>query len=760
MMRKKMMAMMTAVGMLAGMAAFPAAAETETEAPPSLWSCKHFLMVDAERGLAVQLLETDVVDNYAAYYDLTGYKITYYGIGMSRIGCGSDQSTWAGKQELEDGDIVTLEGITMIADVYPSCMHFDENSIITNLGQTEEIAERKPLVWLRDTALADAEGNVYYYDDSGFQYLETSIMDQFALGDTIDFWVYGNRAVAPIGASESTVCAPVEFVIADKYEIDGEWNYILMDDNGDTYYMDETAIEEALLSGETFPEYGDVITIQASEILYSEKTGTNWIYANCNSGIPAVIRNTGSILDSSTMESFIVTNAEGFQYRCMENAKGESFIVCIDSYQTEGDILYDAAEGDTVMMYTHNGRPVIAADQTLLPVHEYAVVGVNDGDYVLLKLREYENYYLSAEDAAVLLTEDQEALAYGDILEISGYPSMTENDGIDSIRFCLDKARTQAGGSTSVITSVVEEQAVEKFRYWPEVEDGLCSLMWMETPRRTYYYDYSYTADYQQPGGIDWTAVKNGTSLDMLTYEGVPIVPIYIEEQIMAEYVIVGMDNAEDPQNYAIMNVSNQIPLFPDALLLSAEQVEQYYTGTEPLAFGDVLMLTGELKKSESIHVKGFSFLDEDAGIRKIGSVYDEEVTAEFEIGIRDDVMLRLNQDGFARFTTYIDYAETYEVQGPISWMDVVPGDKVTALTYNGVPVIPVAASRLGDVNADNSLDLLDVLAVSRHLLVGEPLPALSGARDAGLGQCDFDGDGAITQLDALNMLKRVIGLA
>ncbi len=363
-MKKKLMAMVTAAAMMAGMTAavVPVSAESDTEIPVSPRSCDHFLVVDADQKLVVQLLETDVVDNYAAYYDLVGYEITYYGIGLSRIGCGSDESAWEGKQGLENGDIVTIDGITRIASIYPSCMHFDENSVITNLGQTEEIAEQKPLFLIRDGALADAEGNVYYYDDSGFEHLGTSIMDQFALGDTIDFWVYGNRAVSPIGRSETTLYAPAEYVVVDECTYGEQKCYIIMDMSGYTYYFTEKQMKECLLPGEEMPEYGDVITVQASGYEHTEKWGTNWLTLYFNSGIPASIRNVGNVLENGTVEMFTVVDREYSASMRLVNTAGKKTMFFMD-YLPDDSMLLTLKDGDMVMMYTNQGVPVIAAEQ-------------------------------------------------------------------------------------------------------------------------------------------------------------------------------------------------------------------------------------------------------------------------------------------------------------------------------------------------------------------------------------------------------------
>ncbi len=58
-----------------------------------------------------------------------------------------------------------------------------------------------------------------------------------------------------------------------------------------------------------------------------------------------------------------------------------------------------------------------------------------------------------------------------------------------------------------------------------------------------------------------------------------------------------------------------------------------------------------------------------------------------------------------------------------------------------------------GDANADQEISIVDVLALNRSLLAGEPLC------DRGGNAADYDGDGLITATDSLCILKATIGL-
>ncbi len=65
-----------------------------------------------------------------------------------------------------------------------------------------------------------------------------------------------------------------------------------------------------------------------------------------------------------------------------------------------------------------------------------------------------------------------------------------------------------------------------------------------------------------------------------------------------------------------------------------------------------------------------------------------------------------------------------------------------------GIPFIP-----FGDVKADGSLDILDVLQLNKNLLSGEKLD------EKGQNAADIDADGRLTSADALQILRTTIGL-
>ncbi len=708
----------------------------------------YYLMVDTDSMLAYRLQEPDLK----------------YQLDFGTLGCGVDlDAILEGQKPLEDGDVLYISRIESVAEVYPCCIHIAEDAIVRNMGSMEEIAEKKTLVITKDGGLSftlqDAEDAIYRYDDSLNQYLENGGMDEFTAGDSVDFWVYEDRAVAPIGAAETPIFEPKMFVVVDRYEYtNGDWDFIIMGNRGDTYTLSEEQIAEYLVKGEKYPEYGDILGLQG-QMTATEEGGTNWMSMNFLSpetndwDAPGVMKNYGSVIENGETAVFEVVWKDKYHSMVeLKDADGEKHYINMN-YQ-EGDLLYDIQVGSEIEMYTYQGKPKFPAEQEVLPVNQYAVVGIRDDDYAIMDLREDTVHFLSAEDAAEITAKGQDVPEYGDILKITGYPSVSKSGGIG---FFLDYAKTKDGGKMQKLASVTADNITEKYRYWQESDESFCTLTYLgENSRRTYTYELGYTGEYLQPGGIDWTAVERGTYVDMLTYEGKPIVPIYIEvkESFTKEYVVVGVDDIESPKNYVLMEIDRY---YPYTYYLTAEILEQYYKSTEAPAFGDILRFTGKFEADGKSRTQHFTSIEDYTVMEKIGSVYTANITEMCTISPSTlGNSLKIWKENSEEIRSFMDFTEAYHMPGAISWQNVRIGDKAEMLTYKGVPCIPISLDPLGDYNSDGSLDILDVIGVNRRILGAEKTPAR--AVDT-LGQADFNGNGKIDADDSLGMLKRIVGL-
>ncbi|MBR4101797.1 MAG: dockerin type I repeat-containing protein [Oscillospiraceae bacterium] len=754
MMKRRVLAIAAALACMAGClptAVFAQDIPLEESMETSGMYC---LVVDAETQLINQLRNSDG----GAF------------VGFGHLGCFANlDERLAGQKPLEDGDILWISHIDSIAEIYPCCIHLAEDTVVKNMGNKQDIAEKKTLVISRDAGLLfylqDEENVVYSFYDGANDYLENYMMDAFTAGDSVDFWVYKDRAVEPIGKAETPIFEPQMFVVVDQYEYDsGNCGFVLMDGDGYTYTLSEEQVLDYLLKGEKYPEYGDILGLQGM-MEATEKDGTNWMSVNFISPktneweAPGVMKNHGSVIENGETAVFEIVQTYKDKTVVLEDADGQSHRICTD-YLEEGDPLYDAKLGEKIEMYTYQGKPQFPVEQTILPVNEYAVVGIKDDDFAIMHLREDTVHFLSAEDAAELLPDGQNAPKYGDILKIMGYPSVTDTD---SISFYLDYKRTKDGGEMQTLASVTEDNLVQKFRYWKEQNESFCTLTYLgEDVRKVYNYELGYTDAYLQPEGFDWSALKLGTYVDMLTYEDKPILPIYIEvKEVYTKYfVVVGVDDAENPQNFVLMMADFGGAYNPGTYYLDADIIEEFYKGAEPIKFGDVLRFQGKFEADGRATTQHFTSFADYTVIEKTDSVFDDPLTEVYTISPSSlGNLLKMQKEGFNTIRTFMDFTETYQMPGAISWKDIRDGDKAEMLIYNNVPCIPISVDPLGDADGSGSLDILDVIVINRHILGAAELPAAKRAPGE-LGQADFNGNGRIDADDSLGMLKRIVGIA
>ncbi len=92
-------------------------------------------------------------------------------------------------------------------------------------------------------------------------------------------------------------------------------------------------------------------------------------------------------------------------------------------------------------------------------------------------------------------------------------------------------------------------------------------------------------------------------------------------------------------------------------------------------------------------------------------------------------------------------------------WNDTISGNRYVDLgevSWENGSISITAGGKgemMGDVNCDDTVNILDVLALNRNFLIGEKLT------EAGTLNADVDGDGKPTSIDALMILKYTIHL-
>lgn len=179
---------------------------------------------------------------------------------------------------------------------------------------------------------------------------------------------------------------------------------------------------------------------------------------------------------------------------------------------------------------------------------------------------------------------------------------------------------------------------------------------------------------------------------------------------------------------------------------------------------GDIIEYAGHWGHPDGVGTNYF-IMEGDGTFEKIGSVFETPETADFEL-TDDSFFLKLS-DGETSYTYFNDWA-AYSVLPPLpfdfSWNSVEVGDTISFYTYEGVPVIPyerkakanspeTKSRQKGDVNADGTVDIIDVLTVNQALL------GINELSETALEFADVDGNGEMNDTDAMMILKSLVGL-
>lgn len=571
-------------------------------------------------------------------------------------------------------------------------------------------------------------------------------------------------AMMPVSAiaeeTESTI--PVtEFVVTGV----GDNSLILMF-SGDTYTY-SFSISNITSCNET-PEYGDIIEIEG----YWEVTELGWatnymaVYfdlmgeeAGCNVTV------TGSVFEAGREALYTITEIDEMLGYVMQDINGE-LVSYENDYLTSpevqpGGYRWEYAEvGDEVMMLVYGGVPCIP--QTV-DTCQMAVIAENaEGDFIMMDVTSTTSntpptYYLTNELIAQHYVSDEE-IRYGDIIEFPiEYFYYSVLEGTNECGFVPENEKIWKIGS--LYEDGTREDVCVSFPY----QHGWADLSLDDRTYSLFLYNVTQ-GGYTQPDGVDWTAFAEGDTLNMYTYNGIPCIPaaasladVEISGQAM---VIVGVDDAENPQNYVMMSVKNAKNL-AFTYYLPAEAVQAHLTeGT--IAYGDILDITGGLVVSTEDGTSSCT-LAAEGEIRIAGSVFDYGTAETYTMSGREtgytSAWVMENADG-GEFLSYMDFVESGEyVQPDVQLPECKAGDEVVMYTYGGIPTIPVSVSPLGDVNLDSTLDILDVIALNKSLLAGAELPALSGAGSGDFGQCDFNGNGTLDMDDSLGMMKRILNI-
>ncbi len=393
---------------------------------------------------------------------------------------------------------------------------------------------------------------------------------------------------------------------------------------------------------------------------------------------------------------------------------------------------------------------VIAEEtESTIPVTEFVVTGVGENGLILMFSGDTYTYSFPISN----ITSCNEMPEYGDIIEIEGYWEVTELGWATNYMTVYPDLMGGEASCNVTVTGSLFEAGTEE----------ICTI---STIKREYGYgltnadgkEFRYEDDYlspeSQPGGYRWEYAEIGDEVTMLVYEGVPCIPQTVDTCQMA----VIAENAEG--DFIMMNVSDPDSTYTETFYLTEELIAQHYVGDDEIQYGDIIEFPNETFFSTVLDgTNECGFMQENEKMWKIGSLYED--------GIREQVTVETTYEyGRGKVTlddrTYSLYLYNVALGGytqpdGVDWTAFAKGDTLSMYTYNGIPTIPASGYPLGDVNLDNTLDILDVIALNKSILAGAELPALMGARSGDLGHCDFNGNGTLDMDDSLGMLKRIL---
>ncbi len=564
------------------------------------------------------------------------------------------------------------------------------------------------------------------------------------------------KLFAAVTAFVCALSAMPAFTAVAEAEVSGK-DYLILDvrtnENGVIYslylreigtsYLEEIsgcgADMEKLLENQDAPEPGDVITLSAPEF-------TAEVYPGClhyTEENPAVMINHGNIEEIGTLESLTIVGYEAYDGKVtechLEDENNDMHLYYPD--EDYGIPAPDVENSEEILCYMYNGEPVLLAEDTsvdpwdvpwtatgivigpeLMDVSGHGVcffretvdsVGdtIGAGDVVKLKLRGPV-----AESFPAILPDIENIDRIGTAAEVYGYEEYTV---------------TENTGTMLTLTDTAGEA-------------------------ENYYYDLQVKRGYEL---YNSELVINAQAGDVITFmddeNGDPVVPATQDDLFSRdEFVVIGVDDPEQPQNYVIIASGNPYA----AYFLSAKEVEPYLAaGGTPLSYGDIFTVAGGYWCTCFGGTNDFG-LEKAETIRIEGSVFDKAETAEFTaISKPNESTYVWLQSAEKNYQYPVDFVlgiglslgnvDFMQPDG-IDWAKPDVGDKVTMYVYQGVPMVPQALARIGDADGNNEInagDAGEILLAAAASGTGTQVDATTGF--------DVNDDGVVNAADASAVL-------
>lgn len=457
--------------------------------------------------------------------ETTGFKnLTLQEFGTTNMwtlsDCGADMDAVFGEDLPEYGDIISLSPPNMVAEVYPGCLHYDENSPeCENFGNITEIGKPEYLTFVKQ------EGSEYIFrnDDLGLRYYYAA--EEYGGLPDLDldidekglFYLYNNLVI--LQTSEEEI-SPDQIPSTATAILVGDG---LADVSG-IGLCQFTAAEDS---------YGNELGV-GDAVRLKLRGMTEEVYP---ARLPQIERidYLGTAAEWYGYGEYTVTENDG-NYLSLTDKHGETARYCYEHPELSDLVFYNsemaenAQPGDILaFMHNYDGLPAVPFDpEQVISRTEFAVIGVDDvdhpQDYIIIRSESPTAVYqLSAGDIAAYLADGGEPLSYGDIFTLAGEYAYTCIWGTNDIM--LSKPET-----IRIEGSVFDKAETADFTF---NSASATTFVGLDGEEKGYEYPVDFMigtglmfgSDYTQPDGIDWTKPERGDQITMYTYNGVPMFP-------------------------------------------------------------------------------------------------------------------------------------------------------------------------------------------------------------------------------------------
>lgn len=197
---------------------------------------------------------------------------------------------------------------------------------------------------------------------------------------------------------------------------------------------------------------------------------------------------------------------------------------------------------------------------------------------------------------------------------------------------------------------------------------------------------------------------------------------------------------------------------YPEGRTETSYAVPSGVTGIGEHAFSKCMNLTDITFPESLTEIGWFSFIfctgltsvTIPEGVTTIGAVAFQDCTSLTSVTLsKNTTCIEIGAFNECESLTDVWYSGTLK-----DWreMEIAEGNECllnAKLHCAGMPEEPV----YGDVNGDDEMDLIDVIMINKHLMIGEEIPEQMKA------YADVDRNGTLDEVDSLNILKAIIHL-